>query len=85
MADSGRRRAYSLQLLYAHVACLQALLLIHEGVPVVRRRHEGLLDRARADPAHEVHLGAGLVVGAAAACAAERLLAHDRPVGLSLT
>src|SRR5450830_808459 len=70
------RRAYNLQLMYAPLACLRALLLTHEGVPVLRRRHERLLDRPCAHPAHEVHLGAGLVVGAAAARTAEGLLAH---------
>src|SRR5207248_3669897 len=50
----------------------------HERIAVVRRRDEGLLDRARADPADQVPHGAGLVVRARRACAAERLLADDR-------
>ena len=50
----------------------------HERIAVVGRRHERLLDRARADPAQQVQLRAGLVVGARPAGAAERLLADDR-------
>ena len=52
--------------------------LAHERIAVVPRRVEGLLDRPRADPAHQVQLRARLVVGARAARAAERLLADDR-------
>jgi hypothetical protein len=37
-----------------------------------------------AHPADQVEVAAGLVVGAAAARSAERLLAHHRTVGLSL-
>src|SRR5687768_17900645 len=50
------------------------LLFGHEGVAVVARRGEVLLDGAGADPAHEVELGARLVVGPGRARAAERLL-----------
>src|SRR5690606_33417851 len=42
----------------------------------------GLLDRARADPAHEVQLRTGLVVRARRARAAERLLTDDSARGL---
>ena len=44
--------------------------------------HEGLLDRTWAYPADQVEVTAGLVVGAAAACAAEGLLAYHRAGGL---
>ena len=43
------------------------LLILHEGIPVAHRRHERLLDAARADPAQEVEDRAGLVVGAGCA------------------
>ena len=49
----------------------------HVRVAVVRRRDERLLDRARRRPAQQVLRGAGLVVGARGAAAAERLLADD--------
>src|SRR4051794_27576803 len=52
---------------------IKSLLLAHERVFVIRRRREGLLDRARADPAHEVELGACLVVRARSASTAEWL------------
>src|SRR5919204_6094648 len=51
----------------------------HERIAVVRRRDEGLLDRARADPADQVPHRAGLVVRAGRARPAERLLADDCP------
>ena len=54
------------------------LLFAHERILVVARRHERLLDRPRADPAHQVQLRTGLVVRARRARAAERLLADDR-------
>src|SRR4029077_4834964 len=50
----------------------------HERVAVVGRRHERLLDRARADPADQVPHRAGLVVRSRRAGAAERLLPDDR-------
>ena len=50
---------------------------VEERVAVVRRRHERLLDRARADPADQVPQRARLVVRARGARAAERLLADD--------
>src|SRR5688500_3144611 len=53
-----------------------------EGVPVVARGDEGLLDRAGRDPADEVPHRAGLVVRPARAGAAEGLLADDRARGL---
>src|SRR5213076_3331113 len=49
-----------------------------ERVAVVGRRDEGLLDRARADPADQVPHRAGLVVRPGRARAAERLLPDDR-------
>ena len=49
----------------------------HVRVAVVLRRHEGLLDRARRGPAQQVDRGAGLVVGAGRAAAAEGLLPDD--------
>ena len=49
----------------------------HVRVPMVGRRYEGLLDRARRHPAQQVLDPAGLVVRAARAAAAERLLADD--------
>src|SRR5262245_3196265 len=60
----------------------EALLLGHEGVAVVERRAERLLDRAGAHPPDEVELGARLVVRARSPRAAERLLAHHRARGL---
>src|SRR5215203_548819 len=54
------------------------LLLRHEGVLVVTRRSERLLDGPRAGPADQIQLGAGLVVGAGPTRAAERLLSDDR-------
>src|SRR5262249_52296314 len=53
--------------------------LAHERIAPVPRGGEGLLDRARARPAHEVELGAGLVVRARGPRPPERLLAHHRP------
>src|SRR5713101_5347163 len=50
------------------------LLLGHERVAVVGRRHERLLDRARARPADQVPHRTGLVVGAGCTATAERLL-----------
>ena len=58
--------------------CGLRLLLRHERILVIARRRERLLERARVDPADEVQLRAGLVVGAGSARAAERLLADDR-------
>src|SRR3954462_15720772 len=58
------------------------LFLGHERIPIVRRRGERLLDSPGADPANEVELGAGLVVGSRATGAAERLLAHHGARGL---
>ena len=49
-----------------------------EGVAVVGRRYERLLDRPRRDPADQVPHRAGLVVRSRRARAAERLLADDR-------
>src|SRR5438874_11251212 len=49
----------------------------HEGVAVVGRRYERLLDRARAHPADQVPHRAGLVVRTGGARAAEGLLAYD--------
>src|SRR5262245_30071236 len=49
----------------------------HERVPVMDRRHERLLDRARADPADQVPQRSRLVVGARCACTSERLLADN--------
>src|SRR5919201_557544 len=51
----------------------------HEGIAVVGRRDERLLDRARADPANQVPHRARLVVRPRCARAAERLLPDDRP------
>src|SRR5690606_12765894 len=48
------------------------------GVGGDGRRNEGLLDRPRAGPARQVLGGAGLVVGAGGAAAAEGLLPDDR-------
>src|SRR5262249_36283769 len=48
-----------------------------ERVAPVARRHERLLDRARADPAQQIEDRARLVVGARRARAAKRLLADD--------
>ena len=47
---------------------------LHERIAVVGCGHEGLLDRARRDPALQVQYRAGLVIGPAAAGPAERLL-----------
>ena len=58
------------------------LFRAHERIPVVPRRAEVLLDRPRADPADQIQLRPGLVVGARRAGAAERLLADDRAGGL---
>src|SRR6476646_6941155 len=49
-------------------------LLRHVRIFVIRRWGEGLLDRARAHPAHQVQLRARLVVRSRTARAAERLL-----------
>ena len=49
----------------------------HVRVAVVRRRDQRLLDGAGRGPAHQVLRGAGLVVGAGGAAAAEGLLADD--------
>src|SRR5881628_2010245 len=54
-----------------------SLLFCHERIVVLRRWREGLLDRPRAHPAHEIELRAGLVVRAARPRAAERLLSND--------
>src|SRR5437763_7521854 len=50
----------------------------HERIPVVGRRHERLLDGARADPPDQVPHRARLVVRTGGARAAERLLSDDR-------
>src|SRR5690349_10878697 len=55
------------------------LLLAHERVAVVLRRHEGLLDRPRAHPPDQVPHRAGLIVRPRRARSAERLLADDGP------
>src|SRR5712691_13272394 len=55
-----------------------AVVRRHEGVAVVRGRHEGFLDRARADPPDQVPHRARLVVRAGRTRAAERLLADNR-------
>src|SRR5690606_3585003 len=49
----------------------------HVGVAVVGGRDEGLLDRPGGRPAEQVEFGAGLVVGAGGAGAAEGVLAGD--------
>ena len=49
---------------------------------MVGRGHEGLLDGPRRGPAQQVDRGAGLVVGAGGAGAAERLLADHGTGGL---
>src|SRR5437868_1165448 len=51
--------------------------LAHVRVFVIGGRGEGLLDRARADPTHEVQLRARLVVRPRAPSAPERLLTDD--------
>src|SRR3954453_1989763 len=51
---------------------------VHVGEMVVGRRVERLLDRPRRGPPQQVRGGAGLVVGAGRARAAEGLLADDR-------
>src|SRR6266851_4380710 len=53
-------------------------LRIHEGIPVIGRRHVRLLDDSRARPADQVEERAGLVVGARRSRAAERLLPDHR-------
>ena len=50
----------------------------HERVAVVARRTEVLLHGPGADPAHQIQLRAGLVVGARGPRAAERLLTDHR-------
>src|SRR4051795_5610700 len=62
----------------ARAAAPSTLLLGHERIPVVGRRHERLLDRAGARPPDQVPHGAGLVVGAGCAGAAEWLLPDHR-------
>src|SRR5690606_31550964 len=62
--------------------CACRSLRRHERIPVVGRRDEVLLDRARRDPAQQVERRARLVVGAAGAAAAEGLLADDGARGL---
>src|SRR5687767_6706415 len=66
--DPGRRR------LFGRAGTVRR----HEGIPVILRRNERLLDRPRADPADQVPHRAGLVVRTGRARAAERLLADDR-------
>ena len=60
----------------------QVLSFLHERIPVVARRRERFLDRSGADPADQVELRAGLVVGAGPARAAERLLPDHGAGGL---
>ena len=48
-------------------------ILLHVSVTVVGGGHEGLLDDARDDPADEVELTTGLVVGTAGTSTAEGL------------
>ena len=55
----------------------RSFVRLQERVAVVRRRHERLLDRARADPADQVPHRAGLVVRPRGARAAEGLLPDD--------
>ena len=54
----------------------------HEGIPVVLRRGERLLDGPGRYPAQQVQHRAGLVVGAAGPGAPERLLPHHGAGGL---
>ena len=58
------------------------VLVAHEGVAEVAGGVEGLLDGLGRGPTDEVEVGAGLVVGAAGAGAAEGLLAYHRSGGL---
>src|SRR3954470_12700466 len=69
-AASNRPRVTALE-------CAAPVVGRHEGIAVVGRRVEGLLDRARAHPADQVPQRAGLVVRPRGARAAERLLADD--------
>src|SRR5207244_11580381 len=57
---------------------LTRAVALHEPVAVVLRRDEGLLDRARADPADQVPHRTGLVVGAGRPGPAEGLLPDHR-------
>src|SRR2546423_8273616 len=57
-------------------------LRIHEGIPVIGRRHVRLLDDTRAGPADQVQERARLVVRSRCARAAEWLLPDDRAGGL---
>ncbi len=52
-------------------------ILLHVGVAVVSGGHEGLLDDTRDDPADEVELTTGLVVGTAGTSTAEGLHTHN--------
>src|SRR4029077_3152496 len=54
------------------------VVVFHERIAVVGRRHVRLLDHARAHPPNQVEKRAGLVVGARRASATERLESHDR-------
>ena len=51
------------------------LLFCHERVSIIRRWRKSLLYRPGADPAHQVHLRSGLVVGPRPAGTAKGLLA----------
>src|SRR4030042_837764 len=54
------------------------LFLRQEGIPVVGRLVQVLLDRPGARPAQQVEIRAGLVVRSGSAGSAEGLLAYDR-------
>src|SRR5690348_14907280 len=53
------------------------VVVFHERIAVIRGRHVGLFDDARADPPNQVEERARLVIGPRRACAAEWLQADD--------
>ena len=55
--------------------------LAHKRVAVVRGRNQGFFDGSRGYPTQQIEYGTGFVVGARAACAAKRLLAHHGACG----
>jgi len=59
-----------------------ALFFLHMGIAEIGGGQEGLLDGARAEPAQEVEVASGLVVGARLARAAKGLLPDHGPGGL---
>ena len=56
-----------------------ALFFIHKWIPVISRRYKGFLDSSRADPAQQVQVAAGFIVGTALSRSTKWLLTDHRP------